>query len=628
MPSAKALLSFIAAQAGIQNPRLISLLRACIVVAKSLLDVMRSAAKHRVLSATYEDEIPRLRLGTTLATQSLSASLRSRRERPEAKDFLTSIALFLLLIIHVPLWAAEPPDLEEQTRALAAELRCVVCQNLSVADSPSEMAQQMRAIVREQLAAGRTPQEVRDFFVSKYGEWVLLKPKTSGVSLVLWVMPYIALTAGLLFALWLMRRWAKQKGRPAPDSSTDRNPGQLHDELWRENFERPDSDDTSPRAELLRERARLVAELRELEFDYQSGKHSESDFIALRHEIESKAASVMEKLATLPAPVIAKSDKEVKRAPRPGRERPDSRPSLRRWQLAGGGAFLLVFGLALGILLMQSLRPRMSEQDTITGDFMTGTSGAGTARLLQEGKQAFAQQDFAKAIDSFKQVLAQEPNQPEAHSYMGFILVQAGHGDGAIMAFEKALAVAPNFPLALWGKGMVLYREKNDYAGAREIFERLLNMMPPGSERNEVAKVLAEIPAGGAQKTPTGKAPGAPATSAKVSGTITIDPKLKAHVDSGAALFIMARRFGAAAGPPLAVTKIDKPTFPLAYSLGQENVMMQGTPFTGKINISVRLDKDGNAMTRETGNLVGEYRKNPAEVGSHNVDVVLDQIAP
>ena len=104
---------------------------------------------------------------------------------------VSCISLFLLLIIGIPVEAADPPDLEDQTRVLAAELRCVVCQNLSVADSPSEMAQQMRAIVREQLQAGRTPQEVRDFFVSKYGEWVLLKPKTSGMSLLLWVLPYI-----------------------------------------------------------------------------------------------------------------------------------------------------------------------------------------------------------------------------------------------------------------------------------------------------------------------------------------------------------------------------------------------------------------------------------------------------
>jgi hypothetical protein len=54
--------------------------------------------------------------------------------------------------------------------------------------------------------------------------------------------------------------------------------------------------------------------------------------------------------------------------------------------------------------------------------------------------------------------------------------------------------------------------------------------------------------------------------------------------------------------------------------------MMQGTPFTGKINITVRLDKDGNPTTRGTGDMTGEYKKNSVEVGEKNVDVVIDQL--
>src|SRR3972149_8936690 len=80
------------------------------------------------------------------------------------------LVLSLLLFAH-PLHAADTPDLEDQTRAISTELRCVVCQNLSIADSPSEMAQQMRAVVREQLQAGKSPQEIKDYFVSQYGEW-------------------------------------------------------------------------------------------------------------------------------------------------------------------------------------------------------------------------------------------------------------------------------------------------------------------------------------------------------------------------------------------------------------------------------------------------------------------------
>ena len=86
-------------------------------------------------------------------------------------------------------FAADAPDLEDQTRAISTELRCVVCQNLSIADSPSEMAQQMRAIVREQLQAGKSPQEIKDYFVTKYGGWVLLKPATEGFSLLVWEAP-------------------------------------------------------------------------------------------------------------------------------------------------------------------------------------------------------------------------------------------------------------------------------------------------------------------------------------------------------------------------------------------------------------------------------------------------------
>ena len=104
---------------------------------------------------------------------------------------LTRLFLILHLLLLNPLLAAEPPDIDEQTRNIAQELRCVVCQNLSVADSPSEMAQQMRGVVREQLRAGKTPQEVKDFFVSKYGEWVLLAPKTQGFSLLVWVLPFV-----------------------------------------------------------------------------------------------------------------------------------------------------------------------------------------------------------------------------------------------------------------------------------------------------------------------------------------------------------------------------------------------------------------------------------------------------
>lgn len=534
------------------------------------------------------------------------------------------LSLLFLVLFTRPLGAASAPDLDDQTRAVSSELRCVVCQNLSVADSPSEMAQQMRAIVREELQAGKSPDQIKDFFVSKYGEWVLLKPKTTGFSALLWILPYVVLVLGVLAALWFVRRWVKKK-KPTQEASNQAPvTPQVRSELLRENVEQPDLEDASATAQLLRERARLRSELTDLDFDFQSGKLSESDYSGLKQEVETKAAGVIQQLSTLPAKPVVK--------PAPDAKSTQSPSQFRRWQIVAGGTFLMLFGLALGVMLTKSVRPRESENDTMTGDFLTGTTPAsGAARAaLNEGKQAFSKRDFPKAIEAFKKVLTDDPNNPEAHTYIGYILIQAGHGDGALMAFDKALSQAPNFPMALWGKGMVLYQEKKDFAGAREVLERLLNLVPPGEERNEVVKVLADIPTtGGTPGRSTGgdkSTAAASSSSAQISGKITIDPKLKANVDSQATLFIIARPANAAKGPPMAVKKIDYPVFPLSYSLGPENVMMQGIPFTGSVAVIARLDKDGNPTTRQPGDLTGDYKKNSVAVSSQNIDIVLDQV--
>jgi len=540
----------------------------------------------------------------------------------------TLLVVYALLVLPGnALLAATAANVEDRTREIATELRCVVCQNLSIADSPSEMAQQMRAIVREQVEAGKSAEQIKAFFVSKYGEWVLLKPKTTGFAALLWILPYVFLVLGVLAALWFLRRWSlAQKTKlsaaaSAPVSDTMRR------ELLTEEFTLPDLEDSSVRASLLRERDRLKNELAELEFDFQTGKHSESDCAALKREIETKAADVMQQLHALPAQKLATPMPKRPTAKKTDPKSEGSRTRFRHWQLITGGVFLLLFGLALGVMLTQSIRPRQGSNDSMTGDFMTGTTPANSdARAaLADGKQAFSRQEFPKAIDAFKKVLASDPDNSEAHAYMGFILMQAGHGDGAMLAFEKALSRAPNFPMALWGKGMVLYQDKKDFGAARGIFEKLLHLVPPGEERDEITKVLAEIPATGSAPKPT--PPTAAAVAGQtISGKITIDAKLKDKIDPQAALFIIARSAAGAGGPPLAVKKIDKPTFPLNYSLSQENVMMQGLPFSGKISITARLDKDGNPTTRGAGDLTGEYKNNPAQAGAKNVDIAIDKV--
>ncbi len=531
--------------------------------------------------------------------------------------------VFCLFVVN-PLSAAIAPDIDDQTRAIAQELRCVVCQNLSVADSPSEMAQQMRGIIREQLTAGKTSQQVKDFFVSKYGEWVLLAPTTQGFSLLVWVLPFVVLIAGVACGLWFIRRWSAKKSGDKGAVANSELLTRVRSEATSDKALAIDPEDSSPHAQLLQERARLYTELKELEFDYQAGKLAESDYTALKLEIENKAAGVLQQLDSLLSSQTLVSQSVGRQTTDKKRISNETRKTYRGWQLATGGVLLLLFGLTLGIALTNSLRPRESTEDSITGGFLTGTGGSESAQFLQQGKSAFAKQDWPKAIEAFKQALAADPNQPEAHAYMGFILVQAGHADGALMAFDKALSQAPNFPMALWGKGMVLLRDKQDHSGARQVLEKLAQLLPAGAERSEVEKVIQDMPQ--SEGKPRPQATAAAPSGQQIAGRISIDPKLKGNVDSQAALFIIARPSDTTKGPPLAVKKIDRPVFPLSYSLGAENVMMQGMPFTGSVTITARLDKDGNPTTRQPGDLTGDYKKNPVAVGSKSIDIVLDQI--
>lgn len=99
--------------------------------------------------------------------------------------------------------------LEARTSAVAAQLRCPVCQGLSIQDSPSELAQSMRAVARDQLAQGKSPDEVKAYFVSKYGEWILLAPKPSGINMLAYLLPVVIILGGAALLVIAVRRWTR-----------------------------------------------------------------------------------------------------------------------------------------------------------------------------------------------------------------------------------------------------------------------------------------------------------------------------------------------------------------------------------------------------------------------------------
>jgi len=103
------------------------------------------------------------------------------------------------------------PDsiLDVRTAEVASTLRCPVCQGESLQDSPSELAQQMKSVVRERLRQGETPDQVRAYFAGRYGEWILLEPKMTGLNVLLYVLPVFLILGGLVLIVFLVKKWTK-----------------------------------------------------------------------------------------------------------------------------------------------------------------------------------------------------------------------------------------------------------------------------------------------------------------------------------------------------------------------------------------------------------------------------------
>jgi cytochrome c-type biogenesis protein CcmH len=151
---------------------------------------------------------------------------------------LTAVALLVVAGIGVAAGAPAAGTAvdEEQVREIGAQLRCVVCQSMSVADSPSETAHQMREIIRERLAAGDNPEQVKAYFVDKYGLWILLAPPRQGFNLLVWIVPFAGLGIGLVLVAVLVRRWSRQARASGPPAGPVDSA--MHERLKREMSER------------------------------------------------------------------------------------------------------------------------------------------------------------------------------------------------------------------------------------------------------------------------------------------------------------------------------------------------------------------------------------------------------
>jgi hypothetical protein len=159
----------------------------------------------------------------------------------------------------------------------------------------------------------------------------------------------------------------------------------------------------------------------------------------------------------------------------------------------------------------------------------------------------------------------------------------------------------------------------------------LSRIFPEGAERAAEKKgapmggaAASGMPGATAAPAGRGAPPVAGGAAAPVSGTITLAPGYEAKVPAGAILFLIART-GAGGGPPLAVKRVESPRFPMEFSLGPDDRMIKTMPFDGPLQLSVRLDADGNAMTRAPGDLQGETPQSH-QPGESGIAIVIDQV--
>ena len=126
-------------------------------------------------------------------------------------------ALLVLLCLATPAYAYDPggelPNASEEARArdLFRELRCMVCQNQSIDDSDAPLAKDLRTLVRERVAAGDSNEDIKNFLVSRYGEFVLLRPQLGVGTLLLWGTPVIVILGGAALLLVRGRRKAAEE---------------------------------------------------------------------------------------------------------------------------------------------------------------------------------------------------------------------------------------------------------------------------------------------------------------------------------------------------------------------------------------------------------------------------------
>ena len=133
---------------------------------------------------------------------------------------IVACALFCAGLAHAQ--PAPPDPLDLRLKRLETDLRCLVCQNQTLADSDAPLAVDLRREIRELAVAGKTDDDIRQFLLARYGDFVLYKPRFTPINALLWLGPFALLVVGIVIGRGALRARARAQGDEAPSASAER----------------------------------------------------------------------------------------------------------------------------------------------------------------------------------------------------------------------------------------------------------------------------------------------------------------------------------------------------------------------------------------------------------------------
>ena len=135
------------------------------------------------------------------------------KKRHSLLIFFVVVAIISSIWLYTFLVSPSKQTLDQRVHDVASQLKCLVCQGESVADSPATLSLQMRGVIRQQLQSGKSEQEVIQYFVSRYGDRILLSPTWQGLTLLAWLVPIALMVGGILLLFVVLRSWQSQADR-------------------------------------------------------------------------------------------------------------------------------------------------------------------------------------------------------------------------------------------------------------------------------------------------------------------------------------------------------------------------------------------------------------------------------